>query len=332
MISTYEPERHDPDPQQLHDFLEAQCNRDGCLERLRERLDSDAFSLPPVTTADIRRLELRTNELNAATQIIERIGDSDESWGPSWLKDIASPTTLTRVKDSLRAAGFIETVQGGGINERGRRYEPSDSGTHSFDQWACALALQSPTLRTKTVKRFLLLCCLAISPACTSTTPPPKYLELAPNPQGINQAIAACRAAPTPHCRDSMLVEGMAYYKFVFLDQLAGLLGPHLVGVSNSFDLLDVGSQIALANVQGEREQKVIPIVGLVANGLQKIFWPANTADRREAKAARMESDLLRLEAKIEERFGADLNRYPVAEALVDLRRFQDAATGVAYN
>ena len=180
------------------------------------------------------------------------------------------------------------------------------------------------------MKRIFLLCCLAIAPACASTTPSVEYLELAPDPQGINQAISACRAAPTPDCRDSMLVEGMAYYKFVFLDHLANLLGPHLVGVSSTFDLLDVGSEIALANVQGEREQRVLPIVGLVANGLQKIFWPVDTADRREAKAARMESDMLRLEAKIEERFGADLKRYPVAEALVDLRRFQDAATGVA--
>ena len=83
---------------------------------------------------------------------------------------------------------------------------------------------------------------------------------------------------------------------------------------------------------RGVREQKVIPIVSLVANGLQRIFWSTNTADKKEGKAARMESDLLRLEAKIKERIGSDLTKYPVVEALVDLRRFQDAATGVAYN
>ena len=194
----------------------------------------------------------------------------------------------------------------------------------------------------KDMKRVFPLCCLAVVSACAATTPlkcpecdtPPtmQYLELAPDPQSINKDIATCRSKPTPSCRDSLLVEGMAYYKFVFLDRAAELLGPQMEGVSKSFDLLDMGSEIALANVRGDREQKTLPIVSLVASGLQKIFWPTNTADRKEAKAARMESDLLRLEANINERMGSDLATYPVVEALVDLRRFQDAATGVAYN
>ena len=184
------------------------------------------------------------------------------------------------------------------------------------------------------MKLILLVGSVAMLSACAPAMRPPSlpHLELAPDPAPINQAIAACRAKPTPACRDSVLIRGMAYYKFVFLDRVADLVGPHMEGVSNTFDLLDVGSEIALANVGGEREQKVIPIVSLVANGLQKIFWPTNSADRREAKAARMESDLLRLEATIKERLGSDMAKYAVVEALVDLRRFQDAATGTAYN
>ena len=184
------------------------------------------------------------------------------------------------------------------------------------------------------MKYVFLLCCLVVLSGCATNSPakPIEYLELAPDHQSINQAISACRSTPTPACRDSVLIEGMAYYKFVFLDRVAELLGPHMVGVSRSFKLLDVSSGIASANVQGVTEQKVIPIVSLVANGLQRIFWSTNTADKNEGKAARMESDLLRLEAKIKERIGSDLTKYPVVEALVDLRRFQDAATGVAYN
>ena len=183
------------------------------------------------------------------------------------------------------------------------------------------------------MKRIFLFCCLAVLAGCTTAPPTPvQFLELAPDPQSINSAIAGCRSTPTAACRDSVLIEGMAYYKFVFLDRVAVLLGPHMEGVSKSFDLLDVSSEIALANVGGAQEQRVIPIVSLVANGLQKIFWPSNTADRKEAKAARMESDLLRLEAKIKDRIGSDLAKYPLVEALVDLRRVQDAATGVAYN
>ena len=44
-----EPMRHEPDPQLLHDFLETQCNKEGCLQDLRKWIDRAAFDLSPVT-------------------------------------------------------------------------------------------------------------------------------------------------------------------------------------------------------------------------------------------------------------------------------------------
>ena len=71
--------------------------------------------MPPVTDDDLRRLNLTTDELTAARKLVERISDSDESWGPTWLQDISDKETLASVKATLRSAGFIETVQGGGV-------------------------------------------------------------------------------------------------------------------------------------------------------------------------------------------------------------------------
>ena len=110
-----EPIRHETDPQQLHDFLETQCDRVGSLDALREWLQRDAFELPPVTDDDLRRLNLTTDELTAARTLVERIADSEESWGPTWLQDIADNETLASVKATLKSAGLIETVQGGGV-------------------------------------------------------------------------------------------------------------------------------------------------------------------------------------------------------------------------
>lgn len=117
-----EPVRHEPDPQQLHDFLESQCNRDGCLKDLAEWLKREAFVLPPVAGDDLRRLDLTTRELNTAQQIVERIADSEESWGPTALQDIADNDTMARVKGVLKSAGFIETGPGGGVKRAKSTY------------------------------------------------------------------------------------------------------------------------------------------------------------------------------------------------------------------
>ena len=121
-----EPVRHEPDPQQLHDFLETHCDRDGCLKALREWLKRDAFYLPPVTPDNLCRLDLTTEELSVAQQIVERVAGSDESWGPTSLQDIADNETMVRVKDCLKSARFIETLQGGGVKKARSRYKGSE--------------------------------------------------------------------------------------------------------------------------------------------------------------------------------------------------------------
>ena len=108
-----EPVRHEPDPQLLHDFLETQCNKEGCLEDLRKWIDRDAFDLPPVTDDDLCRLDLTTKELTVAKKLVERIASSDE---PTSLRNIThDDTMMARVKDVLKSVEFIETVQGGGV-------------------------------------------------------------------------------------------------------------------------------------------------------------------------------------------------------------------------
>ena len=111
-----EPVRHEPYPQLLHDFLETQCNKEGCLEDLRKWIDRDAFDLPPVTDDDLCRLDLTTKELTVAKKLVERIASSDESCGPTSLRNIThDDTMMARVKDVLKSVEFIQTVQGGGV-------------------------------------------------------------------------------------------------------------------------------------------------------------------------------------------------------------------------
>ena len=75
-----EPIRHEPDPQQLHDFLENQCDRGDCLKGLREWLGMDERKeLPPVTEEAVRAawLDLTTEEFEVALKIVKRLGDGD---------------------------------------------------------------------------------------------------------------------------------------------------------------------------------------------------------------------------------------------------------------
>ena len=110
-----EPVRHEPDPQHLHDFLENHCNLDGCLAALRSWLDRDPSELPPVTDSQLRRLYLTTEELNVARAIVEMIEDSDEGWGMTNFRELASDSVLRHVRKVLRDAHLIQTVQGGAI-------------------------------------------------------------------------------------------------------------------------------------------------------------------------------------------------------------------------
>jgi len=110
-----EPVRHETDPQHLHDFLETQCNRGDCLSELRNWLERGSFKLPPVTDSQLRRLDLTTAELAVARKIVKMVADSDESWGLSNFKKLASDRVLGHVREVLKEAGFIETVQGGAV-------------------------------------------------------------------------------------------------------------------------------------------------------------------------------------------------------------------------
>ena len=111
-----EPIRHEPDPQHVHDFLETHCDRDDCLPELRKWLEAEPFELPPpVTGADVSRLALTTDELVVARTMMEMIGDSDEGWGMSNFKKLGSGRVVSHVRDVLKKAEFIETVQGGAI-------------------------------------------------------------------------------------------------------------------------------------------------------------------------------------------------------------------------
>ena len=114
-----EPIRHETDPQHLHDFLETHCDRGDCLPELREWLQRGSFELPPVTDGQVRRLAFTTKELAVARAIVEMIAGSDESWGLSNFKELASDRIVGHVRDVLKEAECIETVQGGAIR-RGR--------------------------------------------------------------------------------------------------------------------------------------------------------------------------------------------------------------------
>ncbi len=110
-----EPVRHETDPQHLHDFLETHCDRGDCLPELRGWLERGSFELPPVSDGQLRRLALTTKELEVARAMVGMIADSDESWGPSYFRDLASDRVVGRVRDVLKEADFIQTVRGGGI-------------------------------------------------------------------------------------------------------------------------------------------------------------------------------------------------------------------------
>ena len=110
-----EPVRHETDPQHLHDFLETHCDRGDCLSELRSWLERGSFELPPVTDSQLRRLPLTTDELAVARSMVAMIADSDEGWGLSNFRELASDRVLGHARDVLKQAEFIETVQGGAI-------------------------------------------------------------------------------------------------------------------------------------------------------------------------------------------------------------------------
>ena len=110
-----EPIRHETDPQHLHDFLETHCDRDDCLMELRAWLERGPFELPPVTDHQLQRLWLTTEELEVARMIVRMIADSDEGWGLSNFRELATDRVVGRVRDVLKEAEFIETVRGGAI-------------------------------------------------------------------------------------------------------------------------------------------------------------------------------------------------------------------------
>ena len=61
---------------------------------------------------------------------------------------------------------------------------------------------------------------------------------------------------------------------------------------------------------------------------VKSLFFQGGTA---HTKAAQMEADLLRLRSVIEDRFGTDIGKYPLEDALVDLKRYEQAAVGTNY-
>ena len=110
-----EPIRHETDPQLLHDFLETLSNQGDCLSELRSWLERESWVLPPMTDSQLQRLAFTTRELEVARKMVEMIAGSDEGWGLSNFKELGSDGVVRRVRDVLKEAGFIHTVQGGAI-------------------------------------------------------------------------------------------------------------------------------------------------------------------------------------------------------------------------
>ena len=105
------PVRHEPDPQHLHDFLETQCDSDS-LNKLREWLDRPSFELRPVTDEDVDRLALTTKERKVALEMVKTINAGVEDSHPlARFTELGSDKTVGHVRDVLKNAGFIGTVQ-----------------------------------------------------------------------------------------------------------------------------------------------------------------------------------------------------------------------------
>ena len=85
------------------------------MSELRNWLERNSSDLPPVTDSQLQRLALTTKELVVARNIVDMVADSDEGWGLSNFKELASDRVLWQVRDVLKEAQFIETVQGGAI-------------------------------------------------------------------------------------------------------------------------------------------------------------------------------------------------------------------------
>ena len=112
------PIRHSPDPQQLHDFLETQCDRNGCLEELSDWLQLQPFNQPEVTKGDLDRLPLTTEQLDIARKVWDTVVGSDDSFGPTAFKNFGGSRELTHVRDVMKTAGLIDVTQGGGIKRK----------------------------------------------------------------------------------------------------------------------------------------------------------------------------------------------------------------------
>ena len=107
-----EPVRHEPDPQHLHDFLKTHCNRGDCLPKLREWLDRGSSELPPVRDMDLLRLELTTEELTLAREMVKMIkDDSSKSYALSNFTGRWSEQMVDHVLDVLKVGGLVRTVQ-----------------------------------------------------------------------------------------------------------------------------------------------------------------------------------------------------------------------------
>ena len=96
------PERYSPDPQELHDFLERQCDSDECLKDLEVWLQRSSSEMPEVTYRDLCRLDLTKEELDIARNISERLPDTPDSIGPTAFRDIGSDKLIARVRAVMR--------------------------------------------------------------------------------------------------------------------------------------------------------------------------------------------------------------------------------------
>ena len=125
----------------------------------------------------------------------------------------------------------------------------------------------------------------------------------------------------------------MAFYDFEFERKRVRLRGGRDTdgAVDKGIELLEVGGGIALANTTGESETQKIPIATNLLNAIQRIIFGGTAELERDAKLARMSSDLLALKVAIKGRLGLSLAQYPFAEASVDLKRYEHAATGAGY-
>ncbi|MCY4059598.1 MAG: hypothetical protein OXG44_16535 [Gammaproteobacteria bacterium] len=184
----------------------------------------------------------------------------------------------------------------------------------------------------KTTRLSIVMLALGVLMAgCQATsTPVPKdpLKELGSSATKIDAEIKTCKETPTAQCRDDVLVKSMAHYDIEFLNRRAKLLGPRHQSIGKGLELLDSTSDIVLPNLGGASEQEKIPIGMSLLGAIKSLFFQGGTA---RTKAAQMEADLLRLRSLIEDRFGTELGKYRLEDALVDLKRYEQAAVGTDY-